>query len=152
MATLFELSASDLYSIVKKIRPDAATSVSPDDAPSLQSKVTEWLLLNNFSTLHKFAKSDLNDWEVSRDDDCESCKKFKEKHKVKTQVIMTQPTPLGDLLTFDVKNGDPISPSPNETSRVEKSCGMWARECLTMCCRPPNRAISMISSCVRRKA
>ncbi|CAJ0581022.1 unnamed protein product, partial [Mesorhabditis spiculigera] len=154
MATLFELSADDLYALVKKIRPEASADIDPKDAASLQSKVTEWLLLNRYSTLHKFAKTENDDWDVNKDLDCDSCKNFKDKHKIQPKVVVSQPTAQGEFLTFDVKGGEPLptSPKPPESLASERSCTTKARECAAVCCRPTNKAFTLLTACLRRKA
>uniref|UniRef100_A0A1I7XSV1 Ubiquitinyl hydrolase 1 n=1 Tax=Heterorhabditis bacteriophora TaxID=37862 RepID=A0A1I7XSV1_HETBA len=119
MTTIFELSADDLFSLVITLKPNIdKDKIEREDVASLQSKVTEWLLLNGLSTLHKFTKNG-SEWSTPpRADDCESCRHFKMQHKFIPSVVVNQPLATGEnLVTFDVKSKDSAVEQPPCTPR-----------------------------------
>ncbi|VDK70246.1 unnamed protein product [Litomosoides sigmodontis] len=77
--TIFDLSKDDLSAILQTLKPtiDAATANSMSIS-ELRVRITEWLMLNDLSTMHHFKYfENTQQWKVpDRADHCISCGKY----------------------------------------------------------------------------
>ncbi|CAD6187828.1 unnamed protein product [Caenorhabditis auriculariae] len=138
MGTIFELSPTDLHSLAATLRPKMSQG-DVGDVAGLQSKVTEWLLLNGLSTLHRWTRNDVG-WEIPKAaEDCSSCQQFKTRHKYMPKAIVEQPkTPTVEkpplLVTFDMKSNE-VGPSSTARKYYETP-GDCATSCGECCLKP----------------
>lgn len=86
MTTIFQMNSDELASLLHFLRPNLNTKSS--DLIRLRMLITEWLLLNGLSTMHKFEKDLImadtqrdycNDykWKMPNKMDCNSCGKYR---------------------------------------------------------------------------
>lgn len=78
MSTIFELDRESLESLALFLRPALETiRIDKVSIERLRALITEWLLLNNKSTMHSFEKTELGTWVWPNKEDCQSCGKYK---------------------------------------------------------------------------
>lgn len=79
-STIFDLPKDDLSSILQTLKPsiDAATADSMSVC-ELRTRITEWLMLNDLSTMHNFKHLENSEqWKVpDKADHCISCGKYR---------------------------------------------------------------------------
>ncbi|VBB28954.1 unnamed protein product [Acanthocheilonema viteae] len=102
--TIFDLSKDDLSSILQTLKPttDAATANSMS-VSELRARITEWLMLNDLSTMHDFKHlENSQQWKVpDRADHCISCGKYTVTSIAKTTTpIIDQPLTSRESLVF----------------------------------------------------
>lgn len=77
--TIFDLSKEDLSSILQTLKPTiGATTANSMSVCDLRARITEWLMLNDLSTMHDFKHlENSQQWKVpDRADHCISCGKY----------------------------------------------------------------------------
>ncbi|CAG9539111.1 unnamed protein product [Cercopithifilaria johnstoni] len=77
--TIFDLSKDDLSSILQTLKPKVdATTANSMSVSELRARITEWLMLNDLSTMHDFKYlENSQQWKVpDRADHCISCGKY----------------------------------------------------------------------------
>lgn len=89
MTTLFQMRNNELTSLLQFLRPNLCLSTKNLDLIRLRMLITEWLLLNGLSTMHKFEKdlimvdtqcddySNEFKWIMPNKIDCNSCGKYR---------------------------------------------------------------------------
>ena len=78
MPTMFRLPRPELEVIVKLLKPELPDeSIKGFNADKLKVIISEWLLLNDFSTLHLFEKNANSEWIHPRENQCDCCWKFR---------------------------------------------------------------------------
>uniref|UniRef100_A0AC35TSA1 Uncharacterized protein n=1 Tax=Rhabditophanes sp. KR3021 TaxID=114890 RepID=A0AC35TSA1_9BILA len=91
MPNIFQLKTNELVSLLKVLKPDS--TLITDDAlitsggfelnKKLRSQITEWLLINNFSTMIQFHKDPCTEaWVIPNKNDSISCGKYRVAQKV----------------------------------------------------------------------
>ncbi|VDK73136.1 unnamed protein product [Onchocerca ochengi] len=107
-ATIFDLSKEDLSSILQTLKPtiDERTANSMSVC-ELRTRITEWLMLNDLSTMHDFKHlENSQQWKVpDRADHCISCGKYKvtsigNNTSKSTSAIIEQPLTSRESLVF----------------------------------------------------
>uniref|UniRef100_A0A0K0F7Y4 Polynucleotide adenylyltransferase n=1 Tax=Strongyloides venezuelensis TaxID=75913 RepID=A0A0K0F7Y4_STRVS len=141
MPNIFQLTTPDLISLLRVLKPDVfigrklsesgindgdpfdalvANNFSTyEDCKKLRSKITEWLLLNGFSTMHQFNKDPVtNTWIIpnknSRSVECG-------KYRVAQKVPIIIPDPLFDETPYLFNPTDDSNDSGFNSSRTFKS-------------------------------
>uniref|UniRef100_A0A0R3RJN8 TFIIS-type domain-containing protein n=1 Tax=Elaeophora elaphi TaxID=1147741 RepID=A0A0R3RJN8_9BILA len=77
--TIFDLCKDDLSSILQTLKPNIdATTANSMSISELRARITEWLMLNDLSTMHDFKYlENSQQWKVpDRADHCISCGKY----------------------------------------------------------------------------
>uniref|UniRef100_A0A0N4ZMT4 Uncharacterized protein n=1 Tax=Parastrongyloides trichosuri TaxID=131310 RepID=A0A0N4ZMT4_PARTI len=140
MPNIFQLTTPDLVSLLRVLKPDAfsyegisklgndndsadflvaSNFSSYEDSKKIRSQITEWLLLNGFSTMHQFNKDPItNNWiipsEKTRPVECG-------KYRVAQKVPIIIPDPLFDETPYLFNPTDDSSDSGFNSSRTCKT-------------------------------
>uniref|UniRef100_A0AC35GVP1 Uncharacterized protein n=1 Tax=Panagrolaimus sp. PS1159 TaxID=55785 RepID=A0AC35GVP1_9BILA len=78
MPTIYRLKSKDLYDIAKLLQPNLSDeTLKGYNADKLKLIISEWLLLNDFSTLHLFEKNANSAWIHPKENQCDCCWKFR---------------------------------------------------------------------------
>lgn len=78
MPTIFRLQKSDLQDLIRLLLPDIAEEkLSLFDEEKIKVLLSEWLMLNNCSSLHNFQKDSDGKWIKPNENECECCVRFK---------------------------------------------------------------------------
>jgi hypothetical protein len=74
MATILDMNIEQLRALLTAIMPDVQ---GLDQLPvkKLRIKLTEWLMMNRLSTLHKFESDEDGNWILPGE--CKSCRRYK---------------------------------------------------------------------------
>uniref|UniRef100_A0AC34GPH7 Uncharacterized protein n=1 Tax=Panagrolaimus sp. ES5 TaxID=591445 RepID=A0AC34GPH7_9BILA len=78
MPTIYRLKLSELQDITKLLKPDLLDETLKEyDTDKLKLIISEWLMLNDFSTLHLFEKNANSAWIHPKENQCDCCWKFR---------------------------------------------------------------------------
>ncbi|EFO27034.1 hypothetical protein LOAG_01454 [Loa loa] len=104
--TIFDLSKEDLSSILQTLQPAiGAATANSMSVCELRARITEWLMLNDLSTMHDFKHlENSKQWKVpNRADHCISCGKYTVTsigNATATSPIIDQPLTSRESLVF----------------------------------------------------
>uniref|UniRef100_A0A0N5AY80 SAM domain-containing protein n=1 Tax=Syphacia muris TaxID=451379 RepID=A0A0N5AY80_9BILA len=89
--TIFDLSEDDLRVILSKMQPENSKKIAELGIHQLRSRITEWLLKNDFSTMHSFLKDSEGQWKLPERIDCDTCGRYKIGNWKEVVTILKQP-------------------------------------------------------------
>uniref|UniRef100_A0A7E4V771 Expressed conserved protein n=1 Tax=Panagrellus redivivus TaxID=6233 RepID=A0A7E4V771_PANRE len=78
MPTIFRLQKPDIITILRSLKPELSeTEAASFTLEKLRVALSEWLLLNGFSSLHIFERDEHGAWQCPTDVDCDCCWRFR---------------------------------------------------------------------------
>uniref|UniRef100_A0A7E4UR06 Neur_chan_LBD domain-containing protein n=1 Tax=Panagrellus redivivus TaxID=6233 RepID=A0A7E4UR06_PANRE len=103
MTTIFRLDKPQLEAIAKGLKPEIPDEVlSGYDLHKLRIIISEWLMLNDYSSIHEFRWDNVNQkWENPKNFDCDCCWRYKVgRRRINTPTL--KPIPVSQTTVNDI--------------------------------------------------